>query len=205
MSLTRVPDDQIATIVTSLQMVERPRPRPAPSSRLGLRLDRWREPAPERYRTLFRRVGAPWLWFSRLVMSDAALTAIIHDAGIEIFAVTDRQGIEIGLLELDFRQAEACELSFLGLVPELTGKGEGRWLMAQALALGWRKDVSRLWVHTCTLDHPSALGFYRAQGFVPFARAVETFADPRLAGILPPDAAPQIPLIGSPVAISSAR
>jgi len=77
--------------------------------------------------------------------------------------------------------------------------------MAQALALGWRKDVSRLWVHTCTLDHPSALGFYRAQGFVPFARAVETFADPRLAGILPPDAAPQIPLIGSPVAISSAR
>jgi GNAT superfamily N-acetyltransferase len=205
MSLTRVPDDQIATIVTSLQMVERPRPRPAPSSRLNLRLDRWREPSPERYRTLFRRVGAPWLWFSRLVMSDAALTAIIHDAGIEIFAVTDRQGIEIGLLELDFRQAEACELSFLGLVPELTGKGEGRWLMAQALALGWRKDVSRLWVHTCTLDHPSALGFYRAQGFVPFARAVETFADPRLAGILPPDAAPQIPLIGSPVAISSAR
>ena len=205
MSLTRVPDDQIATIVTSLQMVERPRPRPAPSSRLNLRLDRWREPSPERYRTLFRRVGAPWLWFSRLVMSDAALTAIIHDAGIEIFAVTDRQGIEIGLLELDFRQAEACELSFLGLVPELTGKGEGRWLMAQALALGWRKDVSRLWVHTCTLDHPSALGFYRAQGFVPFARAVETFADPRLAGVLPPDAAPQIPLIGSPVAISSAR
>ena len=205
MSLTRVPDDQIATIVTSLQMVERPKPRPAPSSRLNLRLDRWREPSPERYRTLFRRVGAPWLWFSRLVMSDAALTAIIHDAGIEIFAVTDRQGIEIGLLELDFRQAGACELSFLGLVPELTGKGEGRWLMAQALELGWRKDVSRLWVHTCTLDHPSALGFYRAQGFVPFARAVETFADPRLAGVLPPDAAPQIPLIGSPVAISSAR
>jgi len=205
MSLTRVADDQIATIVTSLQMTERPRPRPAPSSRLGLRLDRWREPSPERYRTLFRRVGAPWLWFSRLVMSDEALIAIVHNPAIEIFAVTDRQGIEIGLLELDFRETGTCELSFLGLVPELTGQGEGRWLMAQALALGWRRDVARLWVHTCTLDHPKALGFYRAQGFVPFSRAIETFADPRLAGVLPPDAAPQIPLIGSPVATSSAR
>ena len=205
MSLIRVPDEQIATVVTSLQMVERPRPRPAPSSQLGLRLDRWREPAPERYRTLFQRVGAPWLWFSRLVMTDAALTAIIHDPGIEIYAVTDPRGVEIGLLELDFREPLSCELSFLGLVPELTGKGEGRWLMAQALALGWRKDVTRLWVHTCTLDHPKALGFYRAQGFVPFARAVETFADPRLAGVLPPEAAPQIPLLGASVATSSAR
>ena len=45
------------------------------------------------------------------------------------------------------------------------------------------------------LDHPSALGFYRAQGFVPFARAVETFPDPRLTGHLPRDAAPHVPLL----------
>jgi hypothetical protein len=50
-------------------------------------------------------------------------------------------------------------------------------------------------VHTCTLDHPSALGFYRAQGFTPFARAIETFDDPRLTGILPREAATQIPLL----------
>lgn len=193
MSLTRVADREIATIVTSLQMLERPTPRPlAPSQ---LRLDRWREPAPERYRTLFRRVGAPWLWFSRLVMDDAELTAIIHDPAIEIYATTDARGIELGMLELDFREAGTCELSFLGLVPELTGQGEGRWLMGHALALGWRKGVERMWVHTCTLDHPKALGFYRAQGFVPYARAVETFTDPRVLGVLPEDAAPHIPLI----------
>ena len=67
--------------------------------------------------------------------------------------------------------------------------------MARALPLAWRKGVTRLWVHTCTLDHPSALGFYRAQGFTPFARAVETFADPRLAGVLPREAAPHLPLL----------
>jgi GNAT superfamily N-acetyltransferase len=192
-ALMRVADGEIATIVTSLQMLERPRPRPmAPSD---LRLDRWREPAPERYRTLFRRIGEPWLWFSRLVMDEAALVAIIHDPAVEIYAVTDARGIELGILELDFREAGQTELSFFGLVPELTGKGEGRWLMGHALALCWRKGIERVWVHTCTLDHPKALGFYRAQGFVPYARAIETFPDPRAIGILPPEAAPHIPLL----------
>jgi GNAT superfamily N-acetyltransferase len=195
MSLTRVPDDQIATIVTSLQMLERPKPRAMAPSRL--RLDRWREPAVERYRTLFRRVGAPWLWFSRLVMADEALTAILHHRAVEVYAATDARGIELGMLELDFREPATCEIAYFGLVPELTGQGEGRWLMGQTLSLGWRKGVERLWVHTCTLDHPKALNFYRAQGFEPYARAVETFADPRLAGLLPADAAPHIPLIAT--------
>jgi len=203
MSLVAVPEGQLATIVTSLQMLERPKARPMQPSRL--RLDRWREPSPERYRTLFRRVGEPWLWFSRLVMSDAALTAIIHHPGIEIYAVTDVHGIELGLLELDFREAGNCEISFFGLVPELTGGGHGRWLMAQTFALGWRKGIERMWVHTCTLDHPKALNFYRAQGFVPFARAVETFIDPRLAGLAPTSAAPHIPLIGTPFTEASSR
>ena len=193
MGLTRVAAGQVATIVTSLEMRVRPPARPLPP--VPFRLARWHQPPAERYRALFRRVGAPWLWFSRLVMADAALLAIIHDPAIEIFAVQDVRGIEVGLLELDFREAATCELSFLGLVPELAGKGHGRWLMAQALGLGWRKGVERLWVHSCTLDHPSALGFYRASGFVAFARSIETFADPRIAGVLPRDAAPHVPLL----------
>jgi GNAT superfamily N-acetyltransferase len=192
LGLTRIPAGEIATIVTSLQMLERPRPRPLPAS--ALRLDRWREPAPERYRTLFRRVGTPWLWFSRLILDEAALTAIVHSAAVEVYAVTDARGIELGMLELDFRETATCEIGYFALVPELTGRGEGRWLMGHALALAWRAGIERVWVHTCTLDHPRALGFYRAQGFVPYAQAVETFADPRLIGALPRDAAPQVPL-----------
>ncbi len=193
MALIAIKPGEIAAVVTSLEMLERPRPRPLPDS--PLRLVRWDRPAPDKYRALFARVGAPWLWFSRLVMDEQRLVAIIHDPGVEIFAVVDPRGIEIGLLELDFRVAATCELSFVGLVPELTGQGHGRWLIAQALMRAWRRDVTRVWVHTCTLDHPHALGFYRASGFAPFARAIESFADPRLSGHLPRDAAPQIPLL----------
>jgi len=194
MSLTPVPDGQIATIVTHLEMRERPRPAPIPPA--PLRLVPWKVPALDAYRALFRRVGEPWLWFSRLVMSDKALSAIIHDPAVQIYAVTDPRGVEVGLLELDFRSLPDCELAFFGLVPQHVGKGFGKWLMAQAKALAWRKDVTRFWVHSCTLDSPASLGFYRKAGFLPYKREVEIFADPRLAGLLSPDAAPHVPMLG---------
>jgi GNAT superfamily N-acetyltransferase len=196
MGLIPVANDQIATVVTALEMLARPRPRPLPDSQL--RLVRWPQPDSAKYRTLFRRVGEPWLWFSRLVMDDARLTAILDDPKLWVHAVVDRAGIEVGMLELDFRAEGVCELGFVGLVPELAGKGHGNWLMAHALMLAWAPGISRVWVHTCTLDHPGAHGFYRKHGFVPYKRTVETFADPRLAGVLAPDAAPQIPCLGAP-------
>ncbi|MGN6375393.1 MAG: GNAT family N-acetyltransferase [Sphingomonas sp.] len=195
MALIPLADDELATVVTTLEMTTRPRPRPMPEA--PLQLVRWEAPDPERYRALFRRVGASWLWFSRLAMDEAALTAIIHDPAIEIFAALDRQRVEVGMIELDFRRAGACEISYFALVPELTGRGLGGWLMAQALARGWRRDVARVWLHTCTLDHPGALGFYRRQGFVPVRRTIETFHDPRLTGLLPRETAPQIPLLAA--------
>ncbi len=191
--LIPVPRGHVAAVVTSLEMLVRPSARPLPQS--PLRLERWRSPSTEKYRQLFRRIGEPWMWFSRLIMPEAQLVAIIQDPLDEIYAVLDARGIEVGILELDFRTERQCEIGFFGLVPELAGQGHGRWLMAQAMALGWRAGIERLWVHTCTLDHPGALGFYRKQGFTPFARFVETFADPRLNGHLPREAAPHIPLI----------
>lgn len=197
MALIPVEPGMVAAIVTHLEMRDRPRPAPVPPA--PLRLVPWKRADLPAYRALFARVGAPWLWFSRLVMMDADLAAIIHDPAIEVYAVSDPRGIEVGLLELDFRALPDCELSFFGLVPELNGKGLGRWLMAQAKSLAWRKGVDRFWVHTCTLDSPSALGFYIKSGFTPYAREVETFADPRLSGILPRDVAPHAPLLDQPI------
>ena len=188
MGLTPVPDDQLATIVTSLVMTGRPPLRPAAPS--PLRLVHWLAPEPDKYRALFRRVGGPWLWYSRLAMDDARLTAIIRAPAVSVFAVTDRAGIEVGMVELD-------QLSYFGLIPELAGKGHGRWLMGEAMTRAWRADVKQVTVNTCTLDHPSALNFYRAQGFVAVKRTIETFPDPRVLGLLPADAAPHIPLLAS--------
>ncbi|RED15238.1 GNAT family N-acetyltransferase [Parasphingopyxis lamellibrachiae] len=192
MGLETLKAGELGAIVTYLDMRERPRLAPPPPS--PLRLKRWEIVDPGKYRTLFTRVGGPWLWFSRLAIDERELLSIIRDPQIEIFAVEDRHGIEVGMLELDFRESGDCELSYLGLVPELAGAGHGKWLMAEALNRAWRKDISRVHVHTCTLDHPGALRFYRNSGFTARGQSVETFPDPRLLNLLPRDFAPHVPL-----------
>ena len=188
--LIDIPPGRVGAVVTFLEMTERPNARPLPAS--PLRLERWGEPDPARYRLLFERVGAAWLWFSRLAMDEARL----RDEMAEVHAVVDPAGIEVGMLELDFREPGECLIRFLGLVPELAGKGHGKWLFAQTLALAWRPGVERVRVNTCTLDHPAALPSYLAAGFKAYRRAFESFPDPRLGGLLPPEEAPQVPLIG---------
>ncbi len=188
-SLIDVPRGQVAAVVTYLEMHERPAPRPIPPS--PLRLERWPAIDPDRYRALFRRVGQKWLWFSRLAMDDATLLAKVA----EVHAVLDEAGRETGLLELDFGVDGECLIRFLGLVPELAGQGHGRWLFAQALALAWRPDVECVRVHTCSLDHPAALPAYLRAGYKARGRAFARWHDPRLNGLLPRDAAPQVPLL----------
>jgi GNAT superfamily N-acetyltransferase len=189
MPLTPVPEGHVGAIVTYLEMTDRPRPRALPAS--PLRLERWRDPEPARYRLLFERVGARWLWYSRLLMDDERLRSEMAD----VHAVVDRSGIEIGMVELDFRAPAQALIRFLGLVPELAGQGHGAWLLARALAFAWRPGVERVAVNTCTLDHPAALKAYLNAGFTAVGRAFESFPDPRLAGLLPPDSAPQIPVL----------
>ena len=170
MSYEAVGDGELAAVVTFLEMNAAPAGEP-PASPLSLR--RIEQPTADEYRTLFRLIGAPWLWFSRLAMDDRSLEAIIHDPQVELYGVEDASGRTAGMLELDFREPGQCELAFIGLIPEFAGKGHGRWLLAEAVRRACRDGVTRVHVHTCSLDHPAALGAYRRAGFTPYKRAIE--------------------------------
>jgi GNAT superfamily N-acetyltransferase len=188
-----VPAGKIAAVVTSLEMLARPPLRPSASD-TSWALRHVTDPDPAWFRDLFRRVGQDWLWFSRLRMSDTALAEIICDPRVEVHALAVENADE-GLVELDFRRDGECELSFFGLTTALTGRGAGRWLMSHAITLAWSRPIRRFWVHTCTLDHPSALPFYVRSGFKPFRRQIEIADDPRISGVLPRSAAAHIPVI----------
>lgn len=191
--VTDIPAGKIAAVVTSLEMLARPALRPERPG-LALTLERVQQPDLAWFRDLFRRTGEDWLWFSRLAMSDDALRTIIHDPQVEVYPLM--AGSEAaGLLELDFRVAGECELSFFGLTPPFVGSGAGRWLMNRALERAWSQPIRRFWVHTCTLDHPAALPFYIRSGFRAFRRGIEIADDPRLKGVLPRSAAPDIPIV----------
>jgi hypothetical protein len=97
-----VPAGKIAAVVTHLEMTARPAPRLDPAGAWSLR--RVEMPPLDWFRDLYRRVGEEWLWFSRIRMPDAELSAIIHSPMVEVYAL-EQEGRDEGLLELDFRDA----------------------------------------------------------------------------------------------------
>jgi GNAT superfamily N-acetyltransferase len=187
---------KIASVVTYLEMTERPVINEMSSTEVELR--RIHNADLEWYRAIYRRVGAQWLWFSRLEMTDAQLSEQLARPGNELF-VAERSGKEIGMAELDRSNASSgakdVEITSFGLFPESIGKGFGRPFMQELLNHAWDASTERVWLHTCSFDGPAALSFYIKRGFRPYKRAVEVGDDPRITGILPEYTAPQIPII----------
>ena len=110
-----IPSGKTASVVTHLQIFQRPPARPE-RSEASWTLRKVDLPDAGWYRALFRRVGENSLWFSRLRMNDNELRDIINDSRCDIY-VFEAQGQEEGLVELFFDTEGGCELSFLGLTP----------------------------------------------------------------------------------------
>ncbi len=187
-----LPPGKLANVVTCLAMSDPPPKRAEPDLPV-LELVRCSAPDLSWYREIFRRIGGPYLWFSRLECNDDELGAILNDPDIELYLVRER-GDEIGVMELDFTPGE-CELRFFGLAEGAIGKGVGRWLMNRAIERAWSRSIRVFRVRTCTLDHPDAVAFYLRSGFRPYKRQIEIADDPRLTGLLSRDTAPHVPIV----------
>ncbi len=191
---TDIPDGKVASVVTYLEMKARPQVKMV--NRPDLELVRAVDITVADFKALYRRIGDEWMWFGRLMAGDEKIAQTLMEPERELY-LPMKSGEAVGLLELDFKAPENVELSYFGLVAEHIGGGAGRWLMNKAIDLVWsRVETRRFWVHTCTMDSPQALGFYRACGFTPYQRALEIADDPRLTGVLPSSAGPHFPLLG---------
>ncbi len=147
------------------------------------------------YRTLYRRIGEKWLWFSRAVMPDAELAAQLGRPGASVLFLM-RDDEPVGLAELQRSEdGGAIEVAMFGVVEEVAGKGAARALMSNVLDRSFAEGVGRVWLHTCHFDSPAALPFYSRMGFRPWKFAIEVARDPRLDGFLPREAGPHVPLI----------
>ena len=136
------------------------------------------------YRYLYQAVGEAWLWFERCEWSDTRLAALLGRRETEIY-VLYVGGVPAGFYELDRSDPADVRLAYFGLLAEFIGRGYGAWLLAAAVETAWRGNPRRLRVHTCTFDHPRALGLYQRAGFIVRERRPVAFADPRLTGTLP--------------------
>ena len=125
-------------------------------------------------------------------MADADLAAIIADPRVEVH-VLYADGQPAGYLELDRRFPPDLEVGYLGVMGHAIGRGFGRFLIRTAVAKAAEYDAGRLWLHTCDLDHPRALDFYKANGFVPYKEETEIVPDPRALGLIREGAGAHVP------------
>lgn len=131
------------------------------------------------YRFLYAEAGRDWIWYERRAMSDAELGALLAEPGVEVY-VLHVAGQPAGYVEFDLRALPAeVELRYFGLMKPFIGRGIGPWLLDWAIREAWRHAPQRLYVNTCTLDHPRALALYQRMGFRPFAQETRTIRDPR--------------------------
>jgi len=169
---------KIEMVITYLEMGARPNRAAVGAPALKLALLRAERPTVAFYRFLYDAVGRPWSWYERRLLDDRALAAIIEDPRVAIF-VLYVAGVPAGYAELDRRIEGEVELAYFGLMPEFTGRALGPYLLDRAIDLAWRGDPTRVWVHTCNLDHPAALGVYQRAGFSVYRRTRELIDDPR--------------------------
>jgi GNAT superfamily N-acetyltransferase len=156
---------QRSVTTTYLEMTDRADFRPAQQkTAVDLQLMRVEVPCPELNRFLFTAVGADWWWYSRLGWDYARWLAYLDRADLETWVAYHR-GTPAGYFELERQGGDNVELVYFGVMPRFIGKGIGGALLSAAIARAWDMAAARVWVHTCTLDHPQACRNYQARGF----------------------------------------
>jgi GNAT superfamily N-acetyltransferase len=123
------------------------------------------------YRALYDAVGRAYRWRDRLAWTDAQLAEWLARPEVVVrvlerrHAVTTERWEPAGYYELVRHADGAVELVYFGLVRAAQGAGLGRALLTHAVRHAWTMDATRVWLHTCTLDAPTALPNYLARGF----------------------------------------
>ncbi|MFW6114504.1 MAG: GNAT family N-acetyltransferase [bacterium] len=118
-------------------------------------------------RFLYQWVGNDYQWTDRLCWTAKQWQAHVADDNLRAF-IGSKQGSIVGYFELHKEPDENVEIAYFGLTPDFIGQGYGGALLSDAVQRAWQWGKHRVWVHTCTRDHPAALPNYRARGLTIF-------------------------------------
>jgi GNAT superfamily N-acetyltransferase len=121
-------------------------------------------PCPALNRFLYTAVGGDWYWLDRLGWSYEQWRRYLERDGVETW-VAYVTGTPAGYFELESQADGNVEIAYFGLLPQFIGQGLGGALLTATVERAWTIGARRVWVHTCSLDHPNALPGYQARGF----------------------------------------
>ncbi len=120
---------------------------------------------PNLTRLLYIEVGSAYGWVDRLTWTEQKWQFHFMKPQLQfwvLWSVTEPAGY-FELWRGDDEQ-DSVEIAYFGLRSAFIGKGMGGLLLAHAVKHA-RAFGRRVWVHTCTKDHPHALSNYEKRGF----------------------------------------
>jgi GNAT superfamily N-acetyltransferase len=118
---------------------------------------------PELNRFLYTAVGGDWYWVDRLSWTYEQWLEAVGSNDHRTF-VCYWHGTPAGYYELKKHEDGSVEILYFGLIHAFMGMGLGGWLLSHCIEQAWDWGAVRVWVHTCSLDHPAARGNYEARG-----------------------------------------
>jgi GNAT superfamily N-acetyltransferase len=123
------------------------------------------------FRYLYAEVGRAVHWRDRLTWSDEMIRRYLATPGVSLWLMS-WEAAPAGYFELRQHDDGSVEIPYFGLLPDFFGRGWGKYLLDQAVRQAWGSGATRVWLHTCTLDHPAALPNYLQRGFRPVREEV---------------------------------
>ena len=138
--------------------------RPSILERDDIEVKQAKIPSAELDRFLYTSVGGDWYWVDRLTWTFEDWLQYVYRPEFETWLVF-LSGTPCGYFKLDKQSRSDIEIANFGLLPRFTGQKIGGHLLTVAVKRAWQIGATRIWLHTCTLDHPSALPNYLARGF----------------------------------------
>ena len=117
----------------------------------------------------YKNVGKKHRWIDRLVWSEVDWIKYSSDSKVETYILKVQEDLA-GYFELIFHsELQEIEIAYFGLLEEYHNKKLGGYLLSTAIKKSFeKKEIKRVWVHTCTLDHKNALKNYLARGMKVF-------------------------------------
>jgi GNAT superfamily N-acetyltransferase len=165
----------ITVVRTYLEMRSPGELRPAMTPQPAPKVERLDRCTVEFFRYLYEEVGRAYRWTDRLSWSDGMVRGHLDTPGVSIWLMTWEEA-PAGYFELREHEDRSVEIAYFGLLPDFIGRGWGKYLLTRAVESAWQLDARRVWLHTCTLDHPAALPNYVKRGFRPVRQETYTVA-----------------------------
>jgi GNAT superfamily N-acetyltransferase len=154
---------------TYLELTDRNAFRPTRVSDPDVRVARRDGCPPELLKQLYADVGRDYRWTDRLPWTEEQTRTYLADPAVSVWLLTVASALA-GYFELrrDADHEASTEIAYFGLLTPFIGRGLGAHMLTEAVERAWADGARRVWLHTCSFDHPGAIPNYQGRGFTIF-------------------------------------